>query len=210
MLIRFIKNKVNAILRQLIINPRNRLRLKNKAMTILANNCNGGFILHDLNQPFNSPFVNLYLEPNDFIRYVKDINYYNKQELVFISENYPFPVAYLGDIKIYFMHYTSEQEAQEKWQIRSQRINLNNLFIILTARDNYSEQDLKEFDELPYRNKVVLTLGECSQIQSAFYIKGLENHHSGDIFLYSGWSGKRYYDQFDYVSWFNENKNTTI
>ncbi|MFU2041612.1 DUF1919 domain-containing protein, partial [Avibacterium paragallinarum] len=100
MLIRFIKNKVNAILRQLIINPRNRLRLKNKGMTILANNCNGGFILHDLNQPFNSPFVNLYLEPNDFIRYVKDINYYNKQELVFISENYPFPVAYLGDIKI--------------------------------------------------------------------------------------------------------------
>jgi len=25
----------------------------------------------------------------------------------------------------------------------------------------------------------------------------------GDLYEFSGWLGKKYYDQFDYVSWFN-------
>lgn len=42
-------------------------RLKNKEFSLIANNCNGGFILHDLGLQFRSPFVNLYINPNDYI-----------------------------------------------------------------------------------------------------------------------------------------------
>lgn len=201
MLYSFIKNKFNAVLRKLFINPQNRYRLKNQGMSVLSSNCNGAFILHDLGQPFNSPFVNLYLEPKDFIRYLQNIDHYLNQELSFIKGS-AYPIAYLDDIKIHFLHYKNAQQAKEKWQERSQRINFDNLFIILTARDNYSEQDLIDFDALPYKNKIIFTHMPYPKIKSAFYIES-SNHHSPDLFLYTGWNGKRYYDKFNYVNWFN-------
>ncbi|MBF1223158.1 MAG: DUF1919 domain-containing protein, partial [Haemophilus influenzae] len=43
------------------------------------------------------------------------------------------------------------------------------------------------------------------EFKSAFYIKGFENENEvGDLFTFSGWNGEKYYDQFDYVSWFNQ------
>ncbi|MFZ7260235.1 DUF1919 domain-containing protein [Avibacterium avium] len=205
MLFSFIKTKISALMRKLFINPKLRNSLKNKGMSVLASNCNGAFMLHDLGQPFNSPFVNLYLEPQDFIRYLQRIEYYQQQPLKFVENNdKPYPVAYLDDIKIHFVHYTNAQQAQEKWQQRSQRIDFDNLFIIMTDRDGCTEQDLNDFDALPYKNKVVFTHKPYPEIRSAFYIQGFEKQNSlSDLFAYSNLLGKRYYDQFDYVGWFN-------
>ena len=66
------------------INKRLQQRLKNHEMSVISSNCNGALILHDLNQAFRSPFVNLYLEPSDFIRYLKNMQEYNAQTLTFI------------------------------------------------------------------------------------------------------------------------------
>lgn len=202
-----LKNKINAILRKCLINPKNRNKLRNQGMTVLSSNCNGALILHDLGQPFNSPFVNLYLDPKDFIRYLQRIEHYRNQRLRFVAENYSYPVAYLDDIKIHFMHYKNMQQAKEKWEQRSQRINVENLFIIMTDRDGCTDEDLKAFDALPYKNKIVFTHKPHPDIESAFYIQGFEQQDCvGDLLNYSGWLGKRYYDQFDYVTWFNREK----
>ncbi|MFZ7187730.1 DUF1919 domain-containing protein [Avibacterium avium] len=205
MLFSFIKTKISALMRKLFINPKLRNSLKNKGISVLASNCNGAFMLHDLGQPFNSPFVNLYLDPQDFIRYLQRIEHYQQQSLKFVENNdKPYPVAYLDDIKIHFVHYANAQQAQEKWQQRSQRIDLDNLFIIMTDRDGCTEQDLNDFDSLPYKNKVVFTHKPYPEIRSAFYIQGFEQQNSlSDLFAYSNLFGKRYYDQFDYVGWFN-------
>ena len=89
-----------------IINLRNRERLVNRDFTLIASNCNGAFILHDLNLRFNSPTVNLFLYPADFIKYVKKLKYYSSLNLEFIEEkDITYPVGKLDDIKIYFMHY---------------------------------------------------------------------------------------------------------
>lgn len=61
---------INNILRK-GVNMHNRIKLKNKDFTLIASNCNGCLICHDLNVKFNSPFVNLYLESRDFIKYIK-------------------------------------------------------------------------------------------------------------------------------------------
>ena len=54
-------------------------------------------------------------------------------------------------------------------------------------------------------NKVVFTHKPYPELKSAFYIKGFENEGEvGDLFTFSGWNGEKYYDQFDYVSWFNK------
>ena len=206
MLLSKIRSAINKIQR-IFINRRLKSRLQNHGMTVISANCVGAFILHDLNEPFNSPFVNLYLSPNDFVRYLQNIEFYQRQSLTFIQSEKPYPVAKLADLKIHFMHYRNSQEAQQKWLARSARMNLDNLFIMMTDKDDaqgIAYEDLAAFDQLPFKNKVVFTRKPYPEFKSAFYIKGFEKQNQvGDLFTFSGWNGVKYYDQFDYVAWFN-------
>lgn len=190
------------------LNRQQRQRLTNTAPSVLSSNCTGAFMLHDLGLRFNAPFVNLYLTPHDFIAYLSNIPYYQNQPLHFIPHSgKPYPVAKLDELTIHFMHYHSEQDAQQKWQARSQRIDFNNLFVMMTERDGCTYQDLQAFDRLPFANKIVFTHKPYPEIASAFYVKGFEHQGEvGDLFEYEGLTGKRYYDQFDYVAWFNQAK----
>ncbi|MGX3065835.1 DUF1919 domain-containing protein [Ursidibacter arcticus] len=202
--IKRITDKLNSYIRK-IVNYRNQKRPLNRNFTVISSNCTGAFILHDLNLRFNSPFVNLFLTPTDFIRYLKNIEYYQQQSLTFIETEKRYPVAKLSNLTIHFMHYSSADEAKNKWQQRTQRMNLAQLFIIMTERDGCTYQDLVEFDNLPFKHKIVFTHKPYPELQSAFYIKGFEQQTQvGDLFEYTGLNGKRYYDQFDYVEWFNK------
>ena len=206
MLLSKIRSAINKIQR-IFINRRLKSRLQNHGMTVISANCVGAFILHDLNEPFNSPFVNLYLSPNDFVRYLQNIEFYQRQSLTFIQSEKPYPVAKLADLKVHFMHYRNSQEAEQKWLARSARMNLDNLFIMMTDKDDaqgMAYEDLVAFDQLPFKNKVVFTRKPYPEFKSAFYIKGFEKQNQvGDLFTFSGWNGVKYYDQFDYVAWFN-------
>ena len=206
MLLSKIRSAINKIQR-IFINRRLKSRLQNHGMTVISANCVGAFILHDLNEPFNSPFVNLYLSPNDFVRYLQNIEFYQRQSLTFIQSEKPYPVAKLADLKVHFMHYRNSQEAEQKWLVRSARMNLDNLFIMMTDKDDaqgIAYEDLAAFDQLPFKNKVVFTRKPYPEFKSAFYIKGFEKQNQvGDLFTFSGWNGVKYYDQFDYVTWFN-------
>ncbi|PVX33015.1 uncharacterized protein (DUF1919 family) [Pasteurella langaaensis DSM 22999] len=199
-----IKKISNRLLRK-CINQKLRARLKNHQMSVISSNCNGALMLHDLGEQFRSPFVNLYLAPADFIKYLQNPTFYHTQILQFEQTEQPYPVATLADIRLHFMHYHSEQDAREKWQQRSARINWDNLFIIMTDRDGFTEADLQAFDALPYTHKVVFVHKPYPEIKSAVYIRGFEQQSQvGALYEYSGWLGKKYYDQFDYVSWFNQ------
>lgn len=206
-MISLLKKAINKFHRK-AINRQLQATLHNHEMSVISSNCNGALILHDLNEPFRSPFVNLYLEPNDFIRYLQNMDFYHQQTLNFPPNDKPYPVGKLGDITLHFMHYHSAQEAQEKWESRLKRLNKDNLFILMTDRDGCSRKNLEEFDRLPFKNKVVFTHKPYPEFQSAFYIKGFETQNQvGDLFAFSGWNGKKYYDQFDYVAWFNQGKS---
>jgi uncharacterized protein (DUF1919 family) len=106
------------------------------------------------------------------------------------------------------MHYKSEEEARKKWNTRKKRINYDNIFIIMTDRDGCTKQDLEEFDKLDYKNKVVFTHIEYKDIKSSFYIKGFENEEQiGHIYEFKNENvGIKYYDEFDYIAWFNNEK----
>lgn len=129
------KSAVNQFHRK-SINRQLRKRLQNHGMSVLSSNCVGAFILHDLNEPFHSPFVNLFMKPCDFIRYLQNMSYYHQQTLEFKPTDKAYPVGWLGDIPIHFMHYRNAQEAKAKWETRLKRLNLDNLFIIMTDKDS--------------------------------------------------------------------------
>lgn len=200
-----ISEKINRILRY-FINRNMRRKLTNKNITLVSSDCNGTFILHDLGLRFNSPFVNLWMLPTDFIKMLSNFEYYNKQTLEFIKvKEVEYPIGKLDDIAIHFMHYKDEREVKMKWERRKKRQDMNNLFVMMTDRNGCTEQDLIDFDNLPFKNKVVFTHKYYPNLKSAYYIKGFENQKElGYIFEFSGISGKKYYDQFDYIRFFNE------
>lgn len=190
-----------------IRNRVNQKRLVNKDFSVIASNCNGCVLLHDLGQKFNSPFVNLFLNATDFLRFLNNPHHYlNDCNFTFIEEDgVDYPVAMLDDIKIHFVHYKSPDEAVEKWETRKARINWNNLFVMMTDRDGCTYDQLVCFDNLSYRNKVVFTNKEYKELKSAFYIRGFENDSCvGSCTAYRNCFGKRYMDDFDYISWFNK------
>ena len=180
-------------------------KLKNKDLSLISSNCNGALILHDLGVRFNSPFVNLWIKPRDFITLLKDFDRYMSMDLVEAKEDgITYPIGKLDDVTIYFQHYDSFEEAKAKWDERKKRIDKTNLFVLFTDRDGCTYEDLVEFDSLPY-NKVVFTNKPYPEIKSSFYIKGFENLESvGHCYEYMPGKRIKYYDQFDYVKWFNE------
>ena len=194
----FEKKRINHMKKQ-------KKKLKNKDLSVIASNCNGALILHDLGVRFNSPFVNLWIKPKDYTKLLKNFDGYMTKELSETTEDgIDYPVGKLGDVTIYFQHYDSFEQAKEKWNERKTRINKDNLFVLFTDRDGCTYEDLVEYDSLPY-NKVVFTNKPYPEIKSSFYIKGFENLDSvGHCFEYMPGKKIKYYDQFDYVKWFNE------
>ena len=195
------------IKRRQIYLKKERLRLKNKDITLISNNCNGGVLLHELGIRFNSPFVNMNIPAKDYIKYLSRLDYYNSLTPTFDeSLNKKYPVGKLDDITIEFIHYNSNEEAVSKWEERKKRMNKQNLFIIFTEQTDCSEALVEEFDRLPFKNKVVFTYRQYEHLKSAVYLEEFKDNLLG-VYMFLGFknhfSSKRKYDVFDFVSWFN-------
>lgn len=54
------------------IDNKNKKRLTNYYPTLVCSNCLGGFLYHWLGLQFRSPFINLYMTPEDFITALGD------------------------------------------------------------------------------------------------------------------------------------------
>lgn len=183
-----------------------RIKNKNKDFTIFSSNCIGGVMISELGIRFNSPFVNLWLNAKDYIKFLKwPEKYLNCVMLFCREEGVNYPIGVLDDIKIYFYHYSTEKEAEECWNRRKKRINFDNLYVIFTDRDNCSYSDLLEFDNLPYKHKVVFTHKKYPKIKSSVYIRGFENcNQVGNLVATEGKIiSKHIYERFDYVKWLN-------
>lgn len=187
-----------------------RMRLKNKTMTVFANNCNGGIILHDLGCPFNTPTINTGFYPDHYFKFLSDPEKYLSAEIEETGMmDGTFWFGKLKDINIRIAHYKSFAEAQEAWKRRRNRVDLNNVYIFMTDKDGCTYEHIKQFDELPYKHKVIFTHKEYPEFASAYYIPGFEDQ--GEVGILSDWKPqllrRRWLDDFDYVSFFNQRNN---
>lgn len=166
----------------------------------------GGVILHELGERFNSPTVNLFFGAEDYIKFLEKLDYYLGQTLVEAQSDKDYPVAKLDDITIYFMHYPSFDEAKRIWEKRTERINRDNLYVILVQQNGCTEELLKKFDELPYKHKLALTACPMPEIKCSYYISGSEQPNGDvmDLCKYKGkFTGRRWIDDYDYVGFLN-------
>lgn len=217
-----ITRRTNKFLRDKVVAVSKRKQLVNNDFSLLCNNCTGGFILHDLGLRFNTPTINMYFHEFDFFDFVENLDYYLEKPLVecenpqYDKNAVDYPVAVLQgddnhrDLELHFMHYPNFKVANEKWEDRKSRINKDNLFVIWTFKGLGIDEELyKRAQNLPVKNKVIFVNHPVNRDEypSFYYIKGFENQVGlGLISDYCDLSGHRYYDQFDYVSWFNNGK----
>ena len=165
------KLKINKFLRIKFSKIRQK-RLKNRNFTIISNNCWGGMIYESYNLIKQSPTIGLFFHADDYIKFISNFNYYINLKLEFIKidesknkewlvNNVHFdkhPIGLLDDIEIYFLHYKDEKEAEEKWNRRIERINYNDILFKFNDQNGCTEEHVKNFLELPYKNKLFFTV----------------------------------------------------
>ena len=210
-IVRKIDDEYWSLLRNIIgrqaIDRKNRRRLKNTDISIIASTCNGGIISHDLGLEFRSPFVNLWMEPGDYIKLVSNLKEYLQFELNFISEEGArYPVAMLNDIRLFFQHYKTKEEAESCWKRRLKRMNYDNIAVLFTDRDGCTYQMLQAFDSLPYERKVAFTHINYPELQSTYFFDCFANED--EVGVLSEYENERlqirYLDKYDYVSLLNK------
>lgn len=198
----FLKEKRNNI-----VYSKARKTIENKDFTIISNNCWGGHVYQDLKIGYNSPFVGLFLHISCYVKLLQNLEYYMKQELIFVetskyatanrqrSKGY-YPIALLDDVELHMLHYADEEEARTKWSRRKERMNWDNLFIKMSAPKHVEVSLIEDFDKLPYENKVIFSEKDH---------EGIEN-----LILFKDYSINRemnhYSKYFDFVKWLNEGK----
>lgn len=166
----------------------------------------GGVILHELGERFNSPTVNLFFAAEDYVKFLEKLDFYLEQPLIEIESNRGYPVAKLNDITIYFMHYSSFDEAKRTWEKRVKRINKDNMYVIMVQQARCTENLLEKFDNLPYEHKVAFVSKKMKNIKCSYYIPFSEqaNGEVRDLCAYKGrFTGRRWIDDFDYVNFLN-------
>lgn len=158
-----------------------RLFLKNRAFTIISDNCWGGFVYQRYNLQYRTPTIGLFFYPPDYIKFLERIEYYLSLDLVVVDRTKSiyksikperkYPVGILGDIEIQFLHYSTAEEAIKKWNDRKKRINLNNCLIKMSNRSSMFSSDYYErFEKLPFKHKILFTKDDIKQ-KDCIYIE---------------------------------------
>lgn len=160
---------------------------KGEPMSIISSNCFAGRIMQDLNMEYNSPTLGLYFMFPDYILFLKDLGHYLTSEIVFVEHSkyqlgddrraewtishHWYPIGLLdGNVEIHFLHYRSEKEAADAWHRRAARVNMDNLLIIGMDQNLCTEQDIREFDKLPYQRKLFFSTHNLPDLTSNVFL----------------------------------------
>lgn len=182
-------------------------KLKNDTFSIISNNCWGGLVYQDFDLKYSSPFVGLFVVGEDYIKLLQNLKYYLGCKLVFESEtkhqylkgsvNQVYPIGLLDDIEIHFLHYKTENEARTKWEKRLKRLNWDNLYVKYSETKTSDPDLIKEFDNLPFSNKICFTANKYPNLKSSIQITEFENKGYLEDYL------KKYKKYFNVIDWLN-------
>jgi uncharacterized protein (DUF1919 family) len=183
-------------------------------VSIISSNCLAGRIYQDLRVQYNSPTLGLYFMYPDYINFLQNLESNLKAPISFVTQSkYPsenermalkkhsYPIGLLnGDIEIHFLHYTTEEEAYEKWKRRCERVNFDNLIVIASEQNLASKTDVVNFEKLSFEKKMFFT-SEDYLTNSSVFIKEFEGMgKTGDPYR----EGGLYYR--DMLSFINNSK----
>jgi uncharacterized protein (DUF1919 family) len=183
--------------------------VRTRRFSIIACDCWGGYVYQDLEIPYQTPFVNLYLHLPCFLGFLENFEVAIRAPLEFVEESryngkVSFPVGLImGAYEIHFMHYHSREEAREKWNRRRERVvqDIDDCFFMLKHLEANRAEDLRRFIRLPFRNKVLFTACPMAEVPEAIVVppaNGVPGPDDGPT-LY-----RRCHRYFDLARWLNK------
>lgn len=172
--------------------------------SLISCNCIGGAVYHDLGLAFRTPTINLFMEAGDFVKFCENMTHYLNIELKEVTSVHPYPLAALDDLTLHLVHYPDFTGAHAKWNERRARINSENLFLIFTDRDGFTDALLPRIDALPAKK----VLFSARKLEEYSWICHLPDYHRdgevGDLTELLNFRGDRRYERgFDFIKWIN-------
>jgi len=198
----------------------NQKKITNRDFTVISQNCLGGVIYHDYGMNFYSPTINMFIEDENFLKLIENLEYYLSLEAEPYIEKFqdPFdssisyPKIKVGDIELCCLHYKNCQEAIDAWERRKKRVNLNNVYVIGNTWNLHNNKELIErlckfnkYKVLCFTNTDEFQFANCIRLKGDFWRVDERGIVRPNITDFIPKSIKRYYEeQFDFISWFNE------
>jgi uncharacterized protein (DUF1919 family) len=189
-------------------------RLRNQKFTIVSNNCWGAHIYRALSRPYTTPFVGLFIPPEDYLRLVPNVDSWVHADIAFIPssryrelENFraerkaDYPIGLLdGKIELHFMHYRSAEEAASKWRRRTSRASWDSksVFFKFCDHDGASEDQIRCFDNMANLSRVCFTGRKYDWTSRCVYVAGCAESRVPDGGELAKVSGK-YFSAVDWI-----------
>lgn len=189
------------------------IKVRESNISIISDNCWGGFTYHALDMQFLSPFINLFVEKKDFSRLAQRLPEYMSYTLEFVEKGYDknrgkeYPICRLGDAVIRCNHYDTFEQAKQMWEERAARINYDNIIVKMLID---TEEELEQFKKIPYR-KIGFSLipssdAEILDCSSEKFREYIQNTYKGRFWEFVNWQALnakadlRYYDVLKLLS----------
>ena len=128
-------------------------------VTIISDDCFGAFTYKYLNLKYTSPLISTKIMEDDYLKFLENFENYISSELYLErpcdldnNESLIASIRYKNEkVLLHYWHDINFEECQSKWEIRKQRINLENLLFKITIRD---PKNIERFENLPFKNKI--------------------------------------------------------
>ena len=175
-------------------------RLIKNPVTIITDDCWGGYVYHYLGLEFSSPLINTFWDKTEYAKFIQKPLFYLKTDLSMVREGDLkagiYPIGRLGEqgdyVEILFVHCSSFAEAKQQWDRRRKRINTENIFVKMgfSMSDQNAPLYIKAFAERRYRKSLFYNGDE--NIEGKIYT---------DRFIWSESKKARvdHYNYFDYM-----------
>ncbi len=132
------------------INLRKQIRFSE--VSIISQNCIGGVIYSLIGQEFLSPTINMFIEDDNFIKLINNLEYYMSLPPKPLIDNFidpinksiKYPKICIDDIEICCLHYKNCKDAIDAWERRKKRINFNKIFVIANSWNMHEDKNKVE------------------------------------------------------------------
>ena len=161
--------------------PLRRRRLRNRRVSIISNDCFSSFMYRFYGTEFNSPFVGLFIMPDDYLDLLEDpvllhgpmqmTTATHSRHRAALSHLPDYPLGILpGGREIHFLHYADTAEALDKWTRRLARLDMSNCIVKFSENNGCTAEHPRRFDALPYDAKVAFTCRRYPALRSTLYL----------------------------------------
>ncbi|MCD8391021.1 MAG: DUF1919 domain-containing protein [Firmicutes bacterium] len=175
--------------------------------SIICTACIGGMISNNLGLRFMSPTVNLWMMPQDIVKFLTDMDTYLNADFVEDkTTQYTYPVGRLKDITVYFNHYPDFDAAVSKWNDRKQRIDRENMYII-TDDKFLTDEDIAALESVKCKRLIIFTKDE-ERDSHFFKLKAYEGMSEVGNYSVRDFSGFSTFEkEFNYSAWLSGKDN---